>query len=186
MTNVYIMSGLPGAGKSHLVREMAKTLLDEGKRGVVVSTDFFWYSGLFSLDVYFDELTSVDFGEYNFVPEKLPMAHPECMRAFCDILKSREDLKEDYTIIVDNTGINTCEIAPYYLVAQAFETDVKIIRVEAELPVCLGRQTHEVPEHIIIEMHNTFTEMVEHPWQPGVSMPKQHMPWWVCESLERV
>jgi len=181
---VSIMSGVPGSGKSHHVREMAKIWLSEGKRGTVVSTDFFWYSNIHTMDVYFDELSHKDFGEYKFEIPRLAEAHPACMAAFIDILKNQEDRDHaDYHVIVDNTCIHNWEINPYYLVAQSFGADVEILRVEANLDDCIARQTHNVPEHVLLKMNMTFHEEQDHPWEAGVKIPAQHMPWWTSRNV---
>lgn len=189
--NVYIMSGPPGSGKSYKATGLATVLHNEGEDGVIVSADHYFHPELLPrlgqpeyLGVPFNLVNSqtLKLG-YEFNPSKLPMAHQQCMKAFVMMLQGAVDSGQKHSIIVDNTNIHSHEIAPYYLVGEAFGAEVEILRVEEKLDVCISRQTHGVPERVVTSMHNTFSEVGPRPWEEGVMMPAQHMPWWDSRSV---
>src|SRR5262249_33726858 len=53
-----------------------------------------------------------------------------------------------YSVVVDNTNLTTQEIAPYILLAQAYNATPKIIRMECDPERAFARQTHGVPRRI--------------------------------------
>jgi tRNA uridine 5-carbamoylmethylation protein Kti12 len=192
MIKVHIMSGPSGSGKSWQAHAYAKVLDSEEKKGVIISTDFYWtgHRGWgFAFSQLQDPETIGKLEIYDFDPTKLPEAHPFTFRKYLDVLgmavvDAKTDVEEeDFHIIVDNTNIHEGEIAPYYLAAQAYDAEVEILRVEAELDVCIRRNTHGVPEGVIERTHKAFFETREHPWEAGVMIPKQHMPWWTSRSI---
>lgn len=115
---VYIMQGLPGSGKSHLIPSLAP------------------YSHVCSADHYFDNLGKFD-------PTLLPKAHEECYLRFHCLL-TFEQVSEP--IVVDNTNLSAWELAPYYRLAEVMDADPEIIRCVCSLKTCIARQTHGVPE----------------------------------------
>jgi len=190
MSNVTIMSGLPGSGKSFHVRSFVGFLLSEGEEGIIISADHRHCATLqevLSNEEYegipFHRLGDEDIqnalDNYEFKPTVLETAHPQCFKAFINKLLSGGDSN----IVVDNTNIHAAEIAPYYLAAQAFGATVEIIRVEAPVELCIKRNVHDVPKEAIVRMNATFSEMKGHPWKNGVTIPKQHMPWWTSRSV---
>lgn len=144
MANVIIMSGLPGSGKSTFAKAM------QDKHGhVIVSADHY-----FERD-----------GEYKFDPSKLSEAHQECFRMFVSALHSGKD------VIVDNTNLSAWEVSPYMMYAEAYNHDVKIVRVGKGVlyEKMLKRQAHGVPEV-------TFWYMVRSWENPDF------LPWWRVEE----
>jgi tRNA uridine 5-carbamoylmethylation protein Kti12 len=189
MTKVTIMSGPPGSGKSFQTQGYATVLDNEGKQGIIVSADHYFCPELmprlaqteyFGIPFNLVNSQTLLLG-YEFDPSKLPMAHQQCMRGFIAALTAVKSLS-DYHIIVDNTNINSVEIAPYYLVGEALGAEVEILRVEAELDVCIQRNVHGVPDEVITRMWTEFKQVQDHPWEEGVMIPKQHMPWWTSRS----
>lgn len=185
---VYIMSGPPGSGKTFQANAFAQVMASEGKKGVIVSADHYFsdipekgYRG-----IPFDKVNDADIlnalKTYDFSLEGLAIAHPWCMWAYMNVLMF-DPAEEDFHIIVDNTNIHNFEINPYYLVAQALKAKVEVLRVPADLDVCIERNTHGVPEDTIRRMHTKFSEMMDHPWIPDVQIPAQHMPWWESRTL---
>ena len=190
MTKVTIMSGPPGSGKSFQTQGYATVLNNEGQMGIIVSADHYFCPELmprlaqkeyFGIPFNLANSQTILLG-YEFDPSKLPLAHQQCMRGFVEAIMAAKSVK-NYHIIVDNTNINSPEIAPYYLVGEAFGAEVEILRVEASLDDCIRRNVHGVPDEVITRMHTTFNETVEHPWEEGVMIPKQHMPWWTSRSI---
>ena len=191
MNKVTIMSGPPGSGKSFQTQGYATVLNNERKDGVIVSADHYFcpelkarlgHAEYFGIPFNLANSQTLLLG-YEFAPNKLPMAHQQCMKAFVMTLSAAKDAGQPFHIIVDNTNINSVEIATYYLVAEAMGAEVEILRVEASLDDCIRRNVHSVPDEVITRMHKTFSEKVEHPWETGVMIPKQHMPWWTSRSI---
>ena len=183
MPRVIIMSGPSGAGKTHAVREIVQKAVDDGDHGIVVSTDHFWMEGV-PMGINFKERLQAAYEDlpYEFDVKKLSDAHPACMKAFIAEMVGLDDTAAGL-MVVDNTNIHGYEIAPYYLVAQSFYCSVEIVRVEAELDVCIERNSHNVPVETIERMHRVFSETGLHPWTNEPGHPKQHQPWWGSRTL---
>jgi len=193
MINVYIVSGPPGSGKSFQVGGFVAAMVKDGEDGVIISADHHHCATLREIlnqnesyrGIPFNLLNDVSINEaldnYEFNVEVLATAHPQCFRAFLEALRANED--GNFNVIVDNTNIHEGEIAPYYLAAQAFDAEVEILRVETALDVCIKRGVHGVPEGTVERMHKTFMEERDHPYEAGVIIPKQHMPWWKSRAL---
>jgi len=191
--NAYIMSGPPGSGKSFQANGLANTLSLDGENGVIISADHYHCPALLEeilddglyMGIPFqrvaEQLIHEQLEIYEFDVAKLSQAHQTCMKAFIYWLQMWK--VNPFTVIVDNTNINSYEIAPYYLVGEALGAKVEIIRVERDLAICLKRNVHKVPDEIIEKMHATFSEMIPHPYEEGVMIPKQHMPWWASRTV---
>lgn len=136
MKTVTILRGLPGSGKSHYARTYHSD-------AVVCSADHF-----FEKD-----------GQYQFDPAKLPQAHAACLNKFIEAVLSGKR-----SIVVDNTNLSLWEASPYHTIATANGYRVELRWFRTELPVCLARQTHGVPEHVMKEMLSRYEEP---------------LPWWV-------
>lgn len=106
-TQVFILSGAPGSGKSHLARYM-----EENMDAETVSADYYMTEN----------------GEYKFDVSKLSDAHKNCFRDFCELI----DEDEVPVIVVDNTNIDAYEIAPYLMYAQINQCEVIIIELHGE------------------------------------------------------
>ena len=174
MTEVVIMSGPPGSGKSYQAAKLAERFTADGDNGVVVSADHYFcghrvdYLGI-PLDHLDDPSVLKDFENYQFEPgpEPIAAAHAQCGRAFLYSLEREVDV-----VIVDNTNIWIGEKAPYYAAAQWFNAEVSIVRVEAPLHLCLERNTHEVPRDIVEMMHHV------HNARNDRGFLRETLPWW--------
>lgn len=179
--NVYIMSGIPGSGKTYEAGRLAAQIHADGEAGVIVSADHFWhkkwlvealgypeYNGIpFNLVSDSNIAAALDSTNYNFDPSLISQSHHECFRAFVS-----RALDAASTIIVDNTNINAAEIAPYVLAGESYGYEVEIVRVETPLEVCLERNTHMVPREIVERMHHVFNARTHQ------GHLREHMPWW--------
>ncbi len=122
---IYIMSGIPGAGKSTYV---AKNFPD----AFVCSADNYHMRN----------------GEYKFDPNNIGKAHAACLRRFVGMVDGTfgrarlTAFMED--IVVDNTNTTVAEIAPYYALAEAYEHDVEILSINVSLNDS-ARNVHGVP-----------------------------------------
>jgi predicted kinase len=119
---IYLLQGIPGSGKSTWARE----------RNAVIC----------SADDYFEKPDG-----YRFDPKKLGDAHAQCMRRFLDALMQGET-----SIIVDNTNTTQLELAPYYLVARAYNREVTLVRFNIDPKVAHARCVHGVPLDAIQRM----------------------------------
>jgi predicted kinase len=124
VTTVFIMRGLPGAGKSTRVRAIKR----EYTRWTVCSADAFFIG---------------DDGVYRFDPALIGQAHEACWQKFQDALARGVD-----AIVVDNTNTQRWEYQRNVDAAKAAGADVKVInlydggRSDAELA---ERNIHGVP-----------------------------------------
>lgn len=101
MKNLYLLRGLPGAGKSTLAKEIGGIILEA--------------------DQYFVELNT---NEYKFDPSKLKDAHNDCR------MRCERWMKTGYQIIVSNTFTQWWEMQPYYDLANRFDYKVFSLIVE--------------------------------------------------------
>ncbi len=135
---VVVLRGLPGSGKSTHARRLAQEAVDADLRAEIVSADIF-----FERD-----------GAYRFDPAQIGEAHASCLRAFMD----HAECCGLALIVVDNTNTTAWECSPYVAVGLARGYDVEIVTISASVEVCLERQTHGVPPHVLREMARTLRE----------------------------
>lgn len=129
---VYILSGIPGCGKSRLAR-----LLDFGNSIIISADDYFINSTT---------------GEYKFDIKQIAVAHSTCMNKFIDsIYNDSID-----TIIIDNTNIRHYEMVNYYFLAKMNNCIVNIRCFVADsvndVKKCIERNVHGVPAETILTM----------------------------------
>jgi tRNA uridine 5-carbamoylmethylation protein Kti12 len=140
MTEVLIMCGLPGSGKTSWAERNIKLEGDESF--VICSADDFFSRG----------------GEYDFVPSKLGEAHEWCFKEFfwyadrCSPPASHSDYPDVKYIIVANTNTTLHEMSPYVALAKFFKLPVKIVYLECSVETSMSRNVHYVPERTIRDM----------------------------------
>jgi predicted kinase len=133
-----IMSGIPGSGKSTFVRLMADA------RVAVCSADHHLPK----------EPKPEDFGR----------AHGAC---YLDTIEAVYDAVRTGaydTVVVDNTNTEAWEIAPYVLLAQAYDIPHEVVRVHADVAVAWARKVHEVPMSAFCHMFANFARRDVKPW----------------------
>lgn len=141
---VYIMRGLPGAGKSTFIKTLT------GKIDICSADDFHMKNGVYSFD-----------------PKNIAAAHNQCLTDFLTGLEIYEN-QFDYTVI-DNTNTSAWEIAPYYRLAEIFKQEVKIIRIHCDFETASARNIHGVPLEIIWRMNqNILTERLPAHWKEEI------------------
>ncbi len=125
MAKIYIMRGLPGAGKSTWARENHPD------------------AHICSADSYFVD----NDGIYRFNGSLISEAHASCLRGFAETLVSiKRDMEScPEVIIVDNTGIRAWEISPYYNLAEAYGHNVTIVHISCDTETAHSRNIHGVP-----------------------------------------
>ena len=62
-----------------------------------------------------------------------------------------------------NTNISAYEISPYYLAAEAYGYDVKILKFPCSVEVAKERNIHKVPDHVIEHMARDIEKPLP-PW----------------------
>jgi tRNA uridine 5-carbamoylmethylation protein Kti12 len=147
MTEVLIMCGLPGSGKSSWADRNIKL---EGDESVVICSadDFFCKKD----------------GVYDFVPSKLGEAHEYCFKEFfwyaerCSDSPASEYPDVKY-IIVANTNTTLHEISPYTTLAKYFGLPMRVIVLECSAETAIKRNTHNVPEKTIYDMERKLKNL---------------------------
>lgn len=146
MTNLFIVRGLPGSGKSTLGKKLGK---------------------VFEADDYFSQT-----GEYRFDPKLLPRAHEWCRKRVEAMLKQTPTISSgiignyEPNVVVANTFTQRWEMQPYIEMANVYEAEFFVISLfdsglsDEELA---SRNTHGVPIEAISKMRARF----EHDWKNG-------------------
>jgi len=135
MAKIIIMQGVPGSGKSTLVRK-------HYPEAEVVSADDYFMSE----------------GKYKFDPNLLPAAHAACLRIFIGWCGDFRYIKTNRVMIVDNTNTTVIEIAPYMAIAQAYGHDAEIFYVQTNVNVAFERNIHGVPLDKMWVMHDRIID----------------------------
>lgn len=136
MSNVFLMHGLPGSGKSYLALQIADELRTVYS---ILSTDNYW---------------NRPDGRYDWNPKLLKEAHEWNQKQFGYTLINA--LWNDRDIIVDNTNITNKECQPY--IESAIAKQYKVWLVEPNTTwqfnaeECALRNSHEVPLESIRRM----------------------------------
>ena len=137
MKELFLLRGLPGAGKSTLAKSLAR-------------------SGYhFEADTYFINKD----GEYKFDSSKLKEAHQYCQAAVEEVMSWDQNieqaLKSDWRgIVVSNTFTQEWEMQPYYDLAEKYGYRVYSLVVENRHG---GENVHNVPKEKIEEMARRFS-----------------------------
>ena len=141
---VFIMSGIPGSGKSHWIQCFSGFV--ENRR-IVCSADYY----------------HMDDGVYRFRPENISKAHNACLMKYINTLQNEI---EQSTLFVDNTNLTVWEISPYYRLAEVFGHKVEIIRIWADPLVAARRNVHNVPTDRVFSMYqNMLSERFPAHWK---------------------
>lgn len=126
MTNLYIIRGVPGSGKTTL----ANTMFKHGMVDCVVEADMFMCD---------------DQGNYSFNPKMLKFCHEQCQR-FSDT-----SLKIGHNVAVSNTFTRKWEMQPYLDMAEKHSAQVTVIVCQGDYG-----NTHGVPDDKVAEMKRRF------------------------------
>jgi predicted kinase len=128
MKTLYLLRGLPSAGKSSLAKTM----------GVVnFEADMFFMEG----------------NEYKFDPTKLKQAHQWCQNQVEITMKLSDNVIGDKRITVSNTFTQEWEMKPYYELAEKYDFMIFSIIVEKRHQ---GTNQHNVPEDKLEIMKKRF------------------------------
>lgn len=127
MQPVYILSGIPGSGKTSFARSIAA-------RECIVSADD-WFTN--------------EEGCYAFDPARVRDAHQACKRRFMSLLLNAHT----HPIVVDNTNTTLLQMAFYVEAADAAGRDVHLVCFPCSIETAKRRNVHEVPQQTIARMY---------------------------------
>jgi len=137
MKRVYILSGLPGMGKSTLANVL---LLGHVGLGHIVSADHY--------------LVNED-GKYEWSVERLKNAHALCRRRYFSLIAEELEVVGDRIVILDNTNLAKREFAEYKRAAEDHGWQVFEICVgNLDVDTAEKRNTHQVPRATLEKMRD--------------------------------
>jgi hypothetical protein len=143
---VHIYCGIPGAGKTTLIK----------LRHPTVPRDY-----IFSADHEFEKPD----GSYVYVREKQGEAHHICLRRFIRTAKGEfAHHTADLDLVVDNSNTTIAEIAPYVAIGQAYGHEVKITTVDCDPVLAASRNVHGVSAEIVEKMYKQLHSRIFPPW----------------------
>jgi len=129
MKELFLLRGLPGAGKSTLAKSLESVFCYE-------------------TDKYFEN----EDGEYNFDPTKLKQAHQWCQDRVAKAMNAPNGFPPP-RIVVSNTFTMAWEMQPYYDLAEKYGYRVYSLIVENRHS---GVNSHGVPEEKLLQMKQRF------------------------------
>lgn len=138
---VYIMSGIPGSGKSTWIKQ---------------------HSGIHPNDILIcsaDNFHVGTDGVYRFDPKNISHAHNYCLSQYLNFLNDgpeRHRRSGVKALFVDNTNLAGWEIAPYYRLAEMMRYEVEIVRIWCDPLVAAQRNVHDVPMDRVFAMYQTM------------------------------
>lgn len=138
---VFILSGIPGSGKSTYAKKLAEDWENLGEPSSMFSADDFRHD---------------EEGNYIFTKEGNAIAHACCLRSYLNhITNARRGVT-----IVDNTNISEYEIAPYFALGEAYGCEVSVTTILADLGTALKSNVHNVPLKVIHEMDQKLRDRI--------------------------
>jgi len=135
MSSLFIMRGLPGSGKSFLAQKLRE--LNEQFTNICSTDNYFMVDGKYLFD-------RTKLGHYHKLNQENTSFH----------------LKDNISVIVDNTNITWKEIKTYVDIGVEHKSSIYI--VEAATPwaknpeECFKRNSHGVPLEAITRTYNNF------------------------------
>lgn len=130
MSNVYILVGAPGSGKS----SFSKTINDAC---VCSADDYFIVNDIYQYD-----------------RSKIGEAHAACLKKFVLAIVSKHE-----NVIVDNTNTLINDIIPYYSVAKSFDAKIYIKKFHVSLEDSFARNLHQVPKETCQRMIENISKL---------------------------
>jgi len=131
MATMIIVRGISGSGKSTYVR-------NNYPEAVCCSAD----------DHFMKD------GKYVFLFNELDQAHSACWKKALMTCTSGVD------VVIDNTNTQLWEMSPYVMMAKAHGYQLQFVRIVCDPEVAAERNTHEVPEASIRNMHRRMEKLL--------------------------
>lgn len=128
MPTLYLIRGVPGAGKS----SFAKALLEQGLVDRVYEADDYFYDGF----------------SYRFDPNQLKAAHEVCQ------MQTRQDVSLGRNVAVSNTSVSEWEVGTYETIAIEFGAKFISVIVENRHG---NSSIHNVPSEKVEQMKKRFS-----------------------------
>jgi len=138
MKRVYIMSGLPGMGKSTIADVLATGHRCSGHSVEVLSADH--------------HIVTED-GTYEWTPERLVEAHAKVRRRFVHLMMAKHSVPD--VVILDNTNLAKKEFLAYKSLAEEEGWQVSEVCVgNLDIEVALKRNVHNCPRATLERMRD--------------------------------
>lgn len=163
MTNVLLMSGIPGSGKSFEVERRMCGSVNRPMLGATHCLNARPNNILLSADHYFARRGN------QALLDKLSDAHGECLREYLHAIQTN-DMQPDQ-IVVDNTNCSNPELAPYIAIAQAYCLKVEVITMVVnvlDISKACARNLHNVPFNTVSRMWHSLNSSVAPPYWNNV------------------
>ncbi|GLE03555.1 hypothetical protein PINS_up012457 [Pythium insidiosum] len=158
-SQVVILRGIPGSGKSSLGREIATIARSRGADAVICSAD-----------THFETPRG-----YVFNPKGLQQAHEQAQRSFVAAIRG-DGRPRAKIVVVDNTNTQRWEYETYEKAAQQQKCSIYILEMRcADVPTCLRmaqRNSHGVPAVKVVAMFQRW----EHDTRARVFTPQFEFP----------
>lgn len=129
MKNLFLLRGLPGAGKSTLANQLSEDH--------------------FEADMYFTN----ESGQYLYNPNYIKQAHQWCQNQVLECMESHKN-KSSHSICVSNTFTQEWEMEHYFELAKTYGYRVFTLIVESRHQ---SGNIHNVPDEIIEKMKKRFS-----------------------------
>jgi tRNA uridine 5-carbamoylmethylation protein Kti12 len=160
----YVMRGLPGSGKSTLVRTLTEALAADGYVWIEHSTDEYWIR---------------PDGYYDWNPKRVAEAHAWNYKSFCRSIDAGVQC-----VILDNTNTMLREFVNYvgYAIKNGYEINIvePTTAWKFDVEECAKRNTHRVPQESIQRMKDrwettpniieSLTHQYEVPFNQGLKL----------------
>lgn len=140
----YVITGLPGSGKTSIAKKLLERLWSRRINGVMCAADdFFMVEEQVNVGTEDSEKFALQ-PVYKFDPTKLPLAHSDC---FANVLKAFQE--EVQIVILHNTGSQLWEYENYLRAARLVDYDIVIAHIpcksKEQFLEFYGRNTHGIP-----------------------------------------
>ena len=138
MTQLILIRGLPGSGKSTIAGMFVQQFTYDTKKAYHLEADMAFVD---------------DAGNYNFDRSKLYQAHMWCQNS------TREHLAAGHTVIVSNTFTTRKELEPYFQIAADYGILPTVILAQSR-----WGNIHDVPPEVMVNMESRFEHSIKMVW----------------------